>query len=549
MPLDNTTFGAIESDPRVDTMVRRWDELKVERSHHEQDWEDIARAMRPQRGGFSNSDPAQHRNNKTLSSAAMIARSNFSSTLYSTMVNPANKWMSLAAADPDLAGYHAMKIWQDMASAKVLASFRPSVSPFYTATTQLFADVASFANGAQYDEVRPNEGKILDITISLSEIVYDIDAFGRNIEVVRRFSLTARAASDMFGHENLPEKLRDKAEKGSVDKFVFYHHVHKNVDWQHGKLGPRGKRWLSTYGVEEGRAVLRESGYGEMPFYGPRWEVDTGQTYGHGPGHVALPSSRVLERMKEANLKGGQFAADPVLLGPDKDAWPLSGQIRPGEMVYGGVNYQGQKVVQPLHTYQGTGLSLEMQQMEISDIQEAFHWNLMNLANRTGVTSLESMERQEQNARLMAPYMGRLQEEYLAVKIGRRFQMLWRAGQIPPPPPEAEGQPLEVKYLSAAALAQKSSEGAAVIRIFNDLAPLVGVKPRFMDRIDDDNAIDILVEARGAPERLLKSRDEADEIAQAREQQAQAAQAMQAAQAGGGIMKDMAQAQAMGGGV
>ena len=57
-----------------------------------------------------------------------------------------------------------------------------------------------------------------------------------------------------------------------------------------------------------------------------------------------------------------------------------------------------------------------------------------------------------------------------------------------------------------------------------------------------------MAEARGAPARVLRSREEADAIGQARAQQERQAQMLQAAQAGGGIAKDLAAAQAAAGG-
>lgn len=533
-------------DLRVDEMIRRWDELKGLRIHHEQDWEDIAWLMRPQRGGFGSADPAQARNNKALSSIAIMAQTNFTAGLFGTMTNPANKWFALTTEDQDLAQRPDMANWLSTCSQRTLSSFGPAVSPFYSATIQLFGDVSSFGNGAQYDELKSEERKIMDVTVSLAEIVYDIDAFGQVCEVVRKFRLTARAASGMFGHDNLGPKMQERAQKGGTDKFDFYHHVKKNVDWRKGVLGPVGKRWLSMYGSGDDKHVLRLAGYAEMPFHAPRWEVDTGQVMGIGPGQIALPSSRVLQQIKAANLRAGQSAADRTLLAPEKETWALSGRVRPGEVIYGGVNSQGQKMVHALDNVGLTGLTLEIQNQVIEEIRDAWHWSLMNLAQRTGMTATEVIERQEERTRLMAPNQGRIQEEYLAPKIARRFQMLWRAGQLPPPPEGTDGADLRVEYTSAAAMAQRSAEGAAVNRILADISPLASIKPRLMDRIDEDGMLEALVAARGAPQTMIRSRDEADALGQQRAEQEQAAAGMAALQAGGGVAKDLAAAGLMG---
>lgn len=523
---------------------RRWSELKSARSQHEQDWEDIARLLRPQRGGFGLDNSADRKLEKPLSSAPIMAQAGFSANLFSTLTSPANRWFGFQTNDPDLNAWKPAKVWLDLVTDRVLASFMPQTSPFYSATTQLFGDLSSFGNSAQYDELVTSEKKIMDVTISLSEIVADIDAFNRVCEIVRRFRLKAAAAVRMFKGEALPAKVIDMAEKGDQSQIVFYHHVRNNDDFRGGFLGPKGKRWLSRYTCEIDRALIRTKGYDEMPFFMARWEVDTGHTYGTGPGFIALASARVHNRMVDASLRRAQREADPTLLAPDRQDWPLNGRVRTGAVVYGGLNMRGDQMLRPLELGGGFSLTLEEKRQVLDDIREAFHYTALNISNRTGLTPVETMAMEEQRQRLWAPNQGRVQEEFLAPKIARRFSILWRAGQLPPPPKEMQGVALDVKYLSAAAAAQRSMEGTAAMRVIQDIAPLAQLKPRLVDRIDEDGLIEVLADARGAPGRMFRSREEADAIGQQRQQTEQAAQTMAMAQAGTGMVKDMAGAQA-----
>lgn len=525
--------------------MQRWGELKSMRAHHEQDWEDIARFIRPQRGDFSSAGATDVRHHqKPLSSAPLMAANNFASGLHGTLTNSANKWFALRIPDHDLADQPAMRLWLDVVARRILASFMPSVSPFYNAAFQVMSDVSAFGNAAQYDELRAGQGKIMDVTLSLAEVCFDIDAFGMVSEVVRKFRLTPEAAIDMFGADAVPARILEQADKEHRDKATYYHHVKRNMDWKRGQIGPGGKRWLSIYACEIEETLCRRAGYDEMPFLAPRWEVDSGQVYGTGPGFIALASTRVHHRMEEAILRAGQRAADPPLLMPDRDTWPVQGRFIPGSAIYGAVNAQGNPLVRPLETFQGTGLSLDMQQQKMSEIRDAFHWTLMNLAGRTGMTATEVAHIQEEKTRLMAPHMGRIQEEFLAPKIERRFAMLWRAGQLPAPPEEAKGVPLEVEYTSAAAVAQKSADGAAAVRLLADIGPLAAANPRYLDRIDPDATVEVLHEARGVPARMLRSREATDKIAEARAQQQQQMQMMQMAKEGAGMAKDVASAEA-----
>ncbi len=530
-----------EKDPRAQEAIRRWEELREDRAPCEGDWDECARLIRPGRGGHGSADPAAHRNEKAFSSAPIVAQEHFKAGLYGTLTNPANRWFVIESEDDELARWHPMAVWQDRVTSILLRSMQPDNATFYDASLQVFGDISTFGNSPSYDELVPDKRRILDVALSLAQVVVAIDGHGQVVEVVRRFMLSARQAARMFGLDTLPPKIRTQADKGAPDKLPYYHHTIENMDWQKGRLGPKGKRWLSRYVCEHDATLIRERGYAEMPFYFARWDVDTGQTYGRGPGMTALPDARVLNLQDAANLRAGQQAADPTLLAPDRDAWALSGVVRPGEVIYGGVNLQGQQLIRPLDVSSGTGLTVQMAERRIEHIRDCFHWSLMQMAGRSGMTATEIIERQEEKLRLMAPNMGRVQGEYLAPKVARRFALLWRAGQIPPPPPEASGTGLRIRYTSAAAMAQKSAEGASIVRFLQDVAPLVQMgRSRVLDRIQDDDLLEALHEARGTPARILRSRDEADAIGEARAQaEAQAAQMQQMAQ-GAQIAKDAA---------
>jgi len=534
-------FAIREKAPEAKAAMQRWDEMKSDRARHESDWEAIAELIRPQRGGFSSDDHTTRTMSKPLSSAPIMAQVNFSSGLYGTLTNPANRWFGVQTNDEDMNSWQPAKEWNEAVAQRIFDSFKDTVSPFYSSTLQVFADVAAFGNGANYDEVDLNEGRIIDVTLSLAEVCYEIDAFGNVCEVVRRFKLRPAAAMSMF-KGNLPAKVIEMAQAGSTDKITFYHHVQRNDDWRNGSLGVKGKRWVSSYACEVEQALVRQSGYSEMPFHAPRWDVDTGAIYGTGPGFVALASTRAHHQMDDATLRAAQFAADPTILAPDREDWPLNGRIRPGRVVYGGLGVNGNKMLDVLQTGGGINLTLEEKQAKIDEIRDAFHYTLINLSGRTGMTATEVMTINEERQRLWAPYQGRLQSEYLAPKIMRRFSILWRAGQLPPPPPEMEGRAMQVTYQSAATAAAKAAEGTATVRLLENIGPLASAKPRLLDRIDDDGLLETLGDAYGTPARVFRSREAADKLAEQRQQQQQMDQMMQGAQEAGGIAKDMAQA-------
>ncbi len=540
-------IGAGTDHPSARRAIDRWQELKTDRSRHERDWEDIARYIRPQRGGFNLSDPGERMMEKPLSSEPIQAASSFASGLYANLTNPATRWFGLQTPDEDFNKWQPMAEWNDAATRRTFNSFGPSLSGFYPATFQAYSDVAAFGNAAAYDEFDPVARRFIDVTLSLAEVVCDVDAWGRVWEWVRKFTLTPRQAVDRFrGQGELPPKIYELAERGDNGKHVFYQHILSNTDWRPGRIGPKGKPWTSLTVTETECWLVRESGYDEMPAYFPRWDVDSGQICGTGPGFIALASARAVHMMEAAEIRALQFAADPTLLAPTREDWPLNGRIRPGVVVQGGLNIRGEQMVRPLQTGSGISLTHQAKAQKVEEIKNAFHYALMSLQGRTGVTVQESMIMEEARTREWAPHSDRIMEEYAARKVERRFRMLWRMGQLPPPPKEAAGLPLQIRYTSAAQMAMQAREGQAIVQFLSNIAPLAQTNPRYLDRLDPDATMEALHEASPSlPARILRSREAADELAKARAQQNQMAQMAQMAQPVAGAMKDAAAAQQM----
>lgn len=535
-----------EKDPRAEEAIQRFQDLKTtsNRAQWEQDAESIARLIRPQRGGFGLDRPQDRNLGKPLNSDPIDAQASFSAGIYAGITNPATRWAGLETGDADLNKWQPMAEWNDRATKITMASFGPAISSFYPATFQAYSDISAFGNAAGYDEMDRKRRRFNDVTVSLASVVVDVDAHGRVIEVVRRFYLTPRAAVREYRRDFLPQALLEKAEKGHTEEIAFYQHVKPNESFERGKLGAGGKPWISIIACEMKCTLVRQSGYEEMPFYFPRWDVDTGHVMGTGPGYIALASARKLHLMDAATLRAAQYAADPTVLAPDREAWPLNGQIAPGRTVYGGTNHQGQKVVHTLERSPSIGLTIEEKREANEAVKNAFHYAIMSLAGRTGVTDEETRIMEEARLRNWAPHADRIMEEYAARKVERRFRMLWRAGQIPPPPEGVpQGVDLRVKYQSAATAAMRAREGMETRQLIADIKPLAEMKPRLMDRISEDDLIETLHDASPSlPARLLRSREEADKIAEARAEREAQAEQMAAAESGAGIMRDLGQA-------
>jgi len=156
----------------------------------------------------------------------------------------------------------------------------------------------------------------------------------------------------------------------------------------------------------------------------------------------------------------------------------------------------------------------------------------MQLVNRPQMTATEFLGFQEEYLRQMGPNLGRIQSQGLAPLIARRYDILAQAGQIDPPPPELENQPLQIEYTSPLAKMQKAGEAKATLQYVTGMQQVAAATQDIgvMDNIDGDAVAAILHEAMGPPP---SARRDPAAVAKLREQRAQlAAQREQLAQAG-----------------
>lgn len=510
---------------RAVKIIERYQKLKSARSNHEGEWQAVAEYTRPLRNEFlGRKVPGDRRFSRTFDSSPLIAVDNFASGIYGMMTNPANRWFGLAMEDEDLNEYEPVRDWLYDTETRILNSFGPQVSRFYSVIPMLYADLACFGTAVFYSEEQIGAARINDQVRALSECVIDENEYGEVDTVYRRFTLSARNAVNAF--PQVSERVHKLADKQPQENVWFIHCVEPNEMYQPRRLGRNSKLFESTYVEEEGKRVVSEGGYEEQPYHVPRWSQAAGETYGRGIGEMVIADIKSLNRMGEATLKQAQKATDPPLGAPDE------GVIRalrtwPGGVTYGAVDTLGNQLVKPLYMVGDTKLTLEIAEQRRTVIREAFYFSLMQMVGSPDMTATEWLGRQEEKLRLMGPNLGRIQSEFLSPLINRRFGLLLRAGALMPPPEEIQGSTLNVEYVSPLARAQMASDGAAVQRLYGTVMPIAQMDQSVMDNLNNDEAVQVLGKAFGVNPKVLNGKEERDAIRQQR-QQMQQMQAMMA---------------------
>jgi hypothetical protein len=89
---------------------------------------------------------------------------------------------------------------------------------------------------------------------------------------------------------------------------------------------------------------------------------------------------------------------------------------------------------------------------------------------------------------------------------------------LPPIPPDLQGQPLQIEFVSILALAQKASDNTQIERIARFIGFLAGIFPEAKIKFDAEEAIDTYATGLGTPPKIIRS----DEIVAKLKQEMQA---------------------------
>ena len=117
-----------------------------------------------------------------------------------------------------------------------------------------------------------------------------------------------------------------------------------------------------------------------------------------------------------------------------------------------------------------------------------------------------------------------LQSEYLQPLIERCFGIAYRAGALGEAPASLINREFHVRYLSPLARAQKLEDVTAIERLNNNIGQIVAIDQTIVDNIDFDEQARVLAEALGVPVKIMRKKEDVQNL---REQRNQAMQQQQ----------------------
>ena len=195
-----------------------------------------------------------------------------SSSLHGMLTSPSTPWFSMRYRDPALQGDDAANEWLEVCMDQMYQAFNRS--NFQQEIHELYYDLVVFGTAAFYvegdrDGLRFSARHIAEVTVAE-------DANGTVDTVYRKFKISARAAAQRFGEENLPTQMTKDLKNDPHKEHDLVHVVYPRGETK-GKLA-KNKPVASVYYHLDSKALISVGGFDDFPFMVPRFVKDSVST-------------------------------------------------------------------------------------------------------------------------------------------------------------------------------------------------------------------------------------------------------------------------------
>lgn len=481
----------------------------------------------PVSGRFMATDRNQgNRNyNDIYDSTASQALGVLGAGMMSGATSPARPWFSLMPGDRELLSSAAVQEWLFDVRQIMLDVFNKSNT--YRALQMKYEESGAFGTAASIlmDDF---EKVVYDYTMTIGEYRLGTDYRGVVNTMGRKFQKTVVQLVKEFGLKNCSSHVQVMYDRGNYDSYVtVIHLIQPRELFDSTKADNANMPFQSVY-IEEGIDIaktLRNSGMRQFRVLAPRWRRVSGDVYGVGPGLTAIGDIKQLQHEQLRKANAIDYMSNPPIQVPTsmkgKDINRLPGGVSHYDSVSGpnaGIKTAFDVNLQIDH------LLLDIQDVR-TRIDAAFFKDifLMISTNVSGPqqTATEIAEKHEEKMLMLGPVLENLHHEELRPRVEMTFQRIIEVGMVPPPPPELEGQELDIEFVSVLAQAQKAVATGSIDKFVFSLGEIANMKPDVLDKLDSDKWADQYAQALGVPPELIVAGPQVALVRKARAEQAQ----------------------------
>lgn len=527
-------------------IITREQSLRSNRSEWQAAWQAVADVTLPVSVDFTSlgSQASQAQQNAPRSASrtaqiydqtAMMAVQRWGAALESMITPRSSKWHNLSVEE-EVSGEQgdAEKKWLEKVRDHMFKHRYASGTGFGNSVQSIYRSLGTFGAGFMYVEdgfMLGMNKPILYRPIHLAEMVIDQNAFGQMDTAMRRFSLSARQALELF-RDKCPEVVKAEAEDATNQdkRFTFIQAAFPRVDRVEGKTRTIKNTPVQSVMVFVDEAeVIYSRGYHEMPFIDFRLDRQPGEIYAESPAIIALPEVRGINAMARDTLRAVQQISSPAYAAVEVKSKGGRVNLNANKINKGLIDpATGRLLIQPIQSGGRPDIAMGLMQDKRDMIKQAFYVDLFQtLADAPNMTATQSLIRDREKGELLGPIGAQVQSS-LDRLVEREGGILARAGLFEPggpyaPPPSLQGKSWTVEFSSPLDRLRKAEEGVGTMRTFETMMAIAQYDPEIMDLLEVDEALRGLADINGMPAKFLKSPDAVAEI-RAERQQAQAKQ-------------------------
>ena len=524
----------VTNDNEITQLLRSVDRSfdESERKNFETIWDELSAYLLPMQSGLFNVDiqnPGEKKTNNIFDITGVQANSDLASTFHSTLTNPATRWSNIEHADPELQDDDEARTWLEDSRNRMHKAFNQSNFDVEVASNYLmFTSLGTMSLMQDAMPLKPDGtfGGFHFKAWHLAKVAFDENEMGKVNKIYRKFEFTRDQAIERWG-DNTPKKILESKPEA---KHVIYHIIRprnpKEVGDPTQLLLPINQMpFESIYVYKEGSEIVERGGYMEFPNHVTRWSKLPGEKYGRGPGHLAIPDVRTLNKMVELGLTAIARGIAPPLFA-ERNNILSSLNLKPNGLTI----VSSMDKIKEFNTQARSDLYQFTKEDYKQSIRQAFFLDKLLLPPREEVgemTAFEIARRIEQTQRVLGPTFGRLNQDFLQPLVTRSFRMMLRGGAFAEPPQSIKerGLNIDIKFVNALARSQQIEEVSAInqwAQILGGLAQLEQFDTPATDLIDVDAAGETTGRILGVPEDVIADRKIRQQAREARSQRIEA---------------------------
>lgn len=547
-------------------LMRRFRSAQSDKSNFEASCDQIEKFIAPYTGGrLPNNDSEssiEWRRLQVWDFTAIDGSAKLAANIHGTVTSPAIRWYRMSLRDKGLLEDTDAQAYADEVTDRTFDSLQDS--DFNTEISSAYLELVAYGNTFVMAETLDElvwEG--LDFTsLPLRECFGEEDYRGRLKTFFRRVEWTTLQIVDKFTDgvdlSGIPEVVREAYQNEDGRKkswevvFVITERPERMKRWRSYKRKPRTlakalRPWAAGYFLgDNAEPIGEEGGYYEMPVFHARWDRTPGSMWGHGPGHLALPTVKYLNAWMELVKKAQEKKVDPTTMVSERG---LLSDVdhSPGQYV---VVRDPQKDMKVLESGGSTDIGENVVAELRAMVRQLFHVDELQLKDSPAMTATEVQVRYELMNRVMGSTLARLQSDLLDPMLQLVIAILTRAGQLPDVPgsvKRATNGDYSLEYQGPLSRAQRTDEVAAIERGASFAAGLMKMGfDEVRDDFDPGQALREAFKRLGMPAKVLRSKTESSRLRKMRmETSAKLAQAETARAQGEAAAQVGAGAQAM----